>query len=207
MLRWRRLFWLAHWQEAGDETRSRDVVDALPKQPYPGSFSGSGERLLSPFCVCGTGTPVEGSLMHSRSQGAKKVGGGGGGLCVRGSSGGGQPYAVACSVMHSQGQGGKATKEETRNSGLCARGWALHTAQVVETRTRTLSWKTLADFPTRPTVTSVVLHLQRFNFGPTLAPLTRMIDGQRTRTPRVGIVLPLSQSPHCSAHDRPHTTK
>ena len=48
--------------------------------------------------------------------------------------------------MHSQSQGGKATKEETRNSGLCARGWALHTAQVVETRTRTLSWKTLADF-------------------------------------------------------------
>ena len=84
--------------------------------------------------------------MHSRSQGAKKVGGGGGGLCVRGSSGGGQPYAVACSLMHSQSQGGKATKEETRNSGLCARGWALHTAQVVETRTRTLSWKTLADF-------------------------------------------------------------
>ena len=171
MLRWRRLFWLAHWQEAADETRSRDVVDARPKQACPGSFSGSGERLLSPFCVWGTGTPVEGSLMHSRSQ------------------------------------GGKATKEETRNSGLCARGWALHTAQVVETRTRTLSWKTLADFPTRPTVTSVVLHLQRFNFGPTLAPLTRMIDGQRTRTPRVGIVLPLSQSPHCSAHDRPHTTK
>jgi hypothetical protein len=48
--------------------------------------------------------------------------------------------------MHSRSQGGKATKEETRNSGLCARGWALHTAQVVETRTRTLSWKTLADF-------------------------------------------------------------
>ena len=44
--------------------------------------------------------------------------------------------------MHSRSQGGKATKEETRNSGLCARGWALHTAQVVETRTRTLSWKT-----------------------------------------------------------------
>lgn len=201
MLRWRRLFWLA--QEAADETRSRDVVDARPKQACPGSFSGSGERLLSPFCVWGTGTPVEGSLMHSRSQGAKKVGGGGG-LCVRGSSGGGQPYAVACSLMHSQSQGGKATKEETRNSGLCARGWALHTAQVVETRTRTLSWKTLADFVQQ---LLVVLHLQRFNFGPTLAPLTRMIDGQRTRTPRVGIVLPLSQSPHCSAHDRPHTTK
>ena len=204
MLRWRRLFWLA--QEAADETRSRDVVDARPKQACPGSFSGSGERLLSPFCVWGTGTPVEGtgSLMHSRSQGAKKVGGGGGGLCVRGSSSGGQPYAVACSLMHSQSQGGKATKEETRNSGLCARGWALHTAQVVETRTRTLSWKTLADFVQQ---LLVVLHLQRFNFGPTLAPLTRMIDGQRTRTPRVGIVLPLSQSPHCSAHDRPHTTK
>jgi len=80
MLRWRRLFWLA--QEAADETRSRDVVDARPKQACPGSFSGSGERLLSPFCVWGTGTPVEGSLMHSRSQGAKKVGGGWGTLCA-----------------------------------------------------------------------------------------------------------------------------
>ena len=39
--------------------------------------------MLSPFCVWGTGTPVEGSLMHSRSQGAKKVGGGvGDSVCV-----------------------------------------------------------------------------------------------------------------------------
>jgi hypothetical protein len=206
MLRWRRLFWLAHWQEAGDETRSRDVVDARPKQAYPGSFSGSGERLLSPFCVWGTGTPVEGtgSLMHSRSQGAKKVGGGWGTLCAWEL----EWRAALCSRMQSHAQpkpGGQSHKGGDSEFGTL-RAWVgtAHSSGGGDAHT---DFKLEDTGRFCPTVTSVVLHLQRFNFGPTLAPLTRMIDGQRTRTPRVGIVLPLSQSPHCSAHDRPHTTK
>ena len=201
MLRWRRLFWLA--QEAADETRSRDVVDARPKQACPGSFSGSGERLLSPFCG-GQAHRWRAVSCTAEARGQRKWGGGGGTLCAWEL----RWRAALCSRMQSHAQpkpGGQSHKGGDSEFGTL-RAWVgtAHSSGGGDAHT---DFKLEDTGRFCPTVTSVVLHLQRFNFGPTLAPLTRMIDGQRTRTPRVGIVLPLSQSPHCSAHDRPHTTK